>query len=77
MPDYVINAGGVIAVWYEYSNGDRALLSGQVDRIYSTVMEILELAEMQPRPTSQVADQIALSRLHETTGGESLRQAAI
>ncbi len=62
-PDYVVNAGGVIAVWYEYSGGNPEALPAEVDRIYATLTEIFERSEMQREPTSDVADQMAKSRI--------------
>ena len=63
-PDYVINAGGVIAVWYEYSGSNVSALAAQVDVIYVTLLEIFEQAGVEQKPTNSIANQIALSRIH-------------
>lgn len=76
-PDYVINAGGVIAVWYEYSNADPDGLTSDVDRIYSTLMEIFEHAKIQRQPTNSIANQIALSRLHGGPGANPVEKIAV
>lgn len=64
-PDYVINAGGVIAVWYEYSAKNTQTLTAEVDRIYTTLMEIFEQSEAQRQPTSDIADQLAMLRIEK------------
>ncbi len=69
VPDYVINAGGVICVGYEYFrnsgynpqdfNLERGAMVEHVERIGSTVMEILKTAQAQNLPTGEAADKLA------------------
>lgn len=63
-PDYVINAGGVIAVWYEYTGRNQGLLAGQVDGIHDTLLEIFDRAQTDHQPTNYIANRIAQARLH-------------
>ena len=76
-PDYVINAGGVIAVWYEYSSSEPKALPAQVDKIYFTLSEIFERAENQRVSTNQIANEVAISRIQAQSATTSLRQIAI
>ncbi len=62
-PDYVINAGGVITVWYEYTGRDQASLTDQVDKIYGTLLEIFNRAQLYNQTTNQIANHIARARL--------------
>ena len=62
-PDYVINAGGIIDVYYERTgNFDRAELTAHIERIYDNLMEIFARARKEERPTGEVADAIAEER---------------
>ena len=69
VPDYVINAGGVICVGYEYFrkteynpqdfNIERGSMVSHVERIGQFVTNILEEAEKRGLPTGETADQMA------------------
>ena len=63
-PDYVINAGGLINVTYEYEGGaySREVALQHVGGIFDTLMEIFKFAEENNLPTSTAADQIAEQR---------------
>lgn len=61
-PDYVINAGGIIDVYYERTGFDRAALLKHVEGIYGTLLEIFERAAKEQRPTGEVADALAEAR---------------
>lgn len=67
-PDYLINAGGLINVYYEYvmlTTGkmqDRAMLLSHVDRIAETAESIFKKAEQENISTSSAADRIAEER---------------
>jgi leucine dehydrogenase len=63
-PDYVINAGGIIAVSHEY-RGDAtvAQVKAEIERIPVRLTEIFERARREGRPTSVIADQMARDRL--------------
>jgi len=69
VPDYVVNAGGVICVGYEFfrKSGynpqgfaiNRQSMIVHVERIGKTVTNILQRAQDQNKPTGEVADLIA------------------
>ena len=63
-PDYVINAGGIIDVYYEHAGLDagRSELVAHIDRIHDNLMEIFARSRREERPTSEVADAIAEER---------------
>jgi leucine dehydrogenase len=67
-PDYVINAGGLISVYYEYANKlsgkayDRAQVMAHVQRIDDTSETIFRRAEQDGISTSLAADRIAEQR---------------
>lgn len=65
-PDYAINAGGLINIYYEgVAEGgySRTRAFEHVSRIEQTVAEILERAKAERRPTHLVADRIAEERV--------------
>ena len=63
-PDYVINAGGIIDVYYEHAGLDagRSELVAHIDRIHDNLMEIFARSRREERPTGEVADAIAEER---------------
>ena len=61
-PDYVINAGGVIDVAFERTGYDLEEVVAKVEGIGESLAEIFERAEVEQRPTSEVADAIARER---------------
>ncbi|MCC5869470.1 MAG: amino acid dehydrogenase [Gammaproteobacteria bacterium] len=63
-PDYVINAGGVIAVGIDaVPNADRATIRQRVLGIHDTLLEIFRKADAEGLATSTCADRIALARV--------------
>jgi leucine dehydrogenase len=64
VPDFVVNAGGVIAVAQEHLGAaDGASVWAKVDRIAATVAEILERAETDGTTPARAADAAARRRL--------------
>lgn len=61
-PDFVINAGGIIKVCYEYLNKPEADVAAHVREISDTLAEVFARADREGRPTSVVADEIAEAR---------------
>lgn len=61
-PDFVINAGGIIKVCYEYFKKPDSEIDGHVRRIADTLTEVFERADREQLPTSVVADRVAESR---------------
>jgi leucine dehydrogenase len=76
VPDYAINAGGIISVAFEYFGRnpsasmpqplDETQLDLKVSAIGDTVSEILARAKMENRPTGMVADEVARERFAPT-----------
>lgn len=62
VPDYVINAGGVIDIALEDHPGGNAAMMERVRQIGDTVTAILEEASRMALPTNEVADRMAESR---------------
>ncbi len=64
VPDYVLNAGGIIDIYHQTqdTSSDQALGS-QVRAIGDTVLAVLNQAEAQNLPTQLVANKIAEARL--------------
>ena len=74
VPDYVINAGGVIAVAHEYlGERDGSVVRAKIDRIAATVSEILEQAQADGTTPARAAD--AAARLRLGRRGERRRAA--
>jgi leucine dehydrogenase len=61
-PDYVINAGGLIDVYYEGPNYDVKIVKQHVERIYDTLLDVCHKAEALHISTSEAADIIAEER---------------
>ena len=70
-PDYVINAGGLIALSLNLTpdgyTAERAL--SLTSRIGDTLAEIFSRADAEDRPTNEVADKIALERVRNVAHG--------
>jgi len=72
-PDYAINAGGIIDVYYQRSGGSAAQIDAHVNGIGDTLREIFIRSAASDVPTSLIADRLALERLQ--AGGESRPEA--
>jgi len=78
-PDYVINGGGIINVAGEIRALERgeafdpAWVDAKLDRLALTLEEVLEQAQVERRPTYEVANEIARARI---VGGTKTRAAA-
>ena len=64
-PDFVINAGGIIKVCYEYMNTPEDGMDAHVRRIADTLTEVFQRADADNLPTSVVADQVAEARFRK------------
>jgi leucine dehydrogenase len=62
VPDYVINAGGVIDVAFERTGYDLEQVVAKIEGIASSLKEIFERSDAEQRPTSEVADDLARER---------------
>lgn len=65
VPDYVVNAGGLIYVAGQLSHITEAETQNKIHQIYDTLLEIFQRAERESRPTNEVADVIAKERLKQ------------
>ncbi|MFN2361244.1 MAG: Glu/Leu/Phe/Val dehydrogenase [Marinobacter sp.] len=61
-PDFVINAGGIIDVYYERTGPDPDAVRRHVDTIGETLEEIFQRSDRDDLPTGQIADQLAEER---------------
>jgi leucine dehydrogenase len=63
VPDFLINAGGLINVGAELDGYNRERVMGNVEKIYDRTLEILELSEREKIHTQAAAMKIAEKRL--------------
>ncbi|MCB1692643.1 MAG: Glu/Leu/Phe/Val dehydrogenase [Pseudomonadales bacterium] len=63
-PDYVINAGGIIDVYYGRVGYDHRKVIEHIERTGRTLAGIFERAQETGKPTGGTADRIASERLH-------------
>ncbi|MCB1644190.1 MAG: Glu/Leu/Phe/Val dehydrogenase [Pseudomonadales bacterium] len=61
-PDYVINAGGIIDIWYEQTGYDYDKVMRHTHRIADTLEAIFDTSEQLGLPTDQIADRMAEER---------------
>ena len=61
LPDYIVNAGGVINCGMEIVEGkyDANIVNAKVDNIYDTTLKIISLAKEKQISTSRAADEYA------------------
>ncbi|MCL2839354.1 MAG: leucine dehydrogenase [Defluviitaleaceae bacterium] len=64
-PDYLVNAGGVINVFYELQPGgyDEAAALRDIDRIYYRMLDVLNIAKETGKYTYETADKMAEDRI--------------
>ncbi len=64
VPDYVVNAGGVIGsstVIFTTPNREESI--ERIEGLYDTILHILEQADAENRLPSEIADELAISRI--------------
>ena len=61
-PDYAINAGGIIDVYYGRSGGSAAQLKAHIEGIGATLEQIFQRADAASKTTVEIADQLAEER---------------
>ncbi len=64
-PDYVINAGGIIDIYYERSDYDHRKVTNHIDAIGKTLKGIFSRAEESGLCTQVIADRIAEERFKD------------
>ncbi len=63
-PDFVVNAGGIINVYYELQGYNRERALTHAERIYDTTTKIFEIAKQQKLPTYLAANHLAEERIN-------------
>ncbi len=66
IPDYVINAGGVINVYEEFVGYDKEKAMEKASKIFDNVNEIIEISKRDSIPTYKAADKLAEDRIAKT-----------
>lgn len=62
-PDYVINAGGLVHAYAQYAHISDNEINYKIEQIYDTLWMIFERSQYDNKATSDIADDIAASRL--------------
>ncbi|MCX2781759.1 amino acid dehydrogenase [Microbulbifer thermotolerans] len=76
-PDYVINAGGIIDVYYQQQGDyDPARVKAHIETIGSTMQEIFQRAAETGETTAHVADRIAEERFGHEDASKNIDPAA-
>jgi leucine dehydrogenase len=72
-PDYIINSGGIInaAAEFDPDGYDPKVTRDKVNHIYDTLLQVFDRAEIENKPTSVVADEIAEYKLLQRVGKRS------
>ncbi len=73
IPDYVANSGGIISGCIDMLKWDRKAVTNRIDAIYSTVLELLEVASRKNVQPSIVADQLVEERLEAAASSRYCR----
>lgn len=67
-PDFMINAGGIINVYYEYQGTyNPELAMRHIEKTYHTIIEVLDSAQEQQIPPHEAALQVAKARIRGAT----------
>jgi leucine dehydrogenase len=61
-PDYAINAGGIIDVFYERVGHDHHKVLAHIESIADTLEQIFQRADASDRPTGEIANELAEER---------------
>jgi leucine dehydrogenase len=62
-PDFVVNAGGIINVFYELEGYNRERALSHAEKIYDTTLNIFKVSKEQNIPTYMAANRIAEKRI--------------
>ena len=62
-PDFVVNAGGIINVFYELEGYNRERALSHAEKIYDTTFNIFQIAKKEGLPTYMAANRIAEHRI--------------
>ncbi len=64
VPDYAINAGGLINVAQEVEGYDRQKAFDRASKIYDTILELLTRAKASGKRPEQIADLMVEEKIH-------------
>jgi leucine dehydrogenase len=62
-PDYVVNAGGIINVYYELDGYNRGRAMAHAEKIYETTYNLFQLAKQEGIPTYMAANTLGEKRI--------------
>jgi len=62
-PDYVVNAGGIINVYYELEGYNRGRAMAHAEKIYETTFNLFQLAKQEGIPTYMAANRLGEKRI--------------
>lgn len=62
-PDFVVNAGGIINVYYELEGYNRERALAHAEKIYDTTFQLIQLAKKEGVPTYLAANRMAEQRI--------------
>ncbi len=62
-PDFVVNAGGIINVFYELEGYNRERALSHAEKIYDTTWNIIQMAKAEKIPTYMAANRLAEKRI--------------
>jgi leucine dehydrogenase len=62
-PDFVVNAGGIINVYYELDGYNRERALAHAEKIYTTTFDLFELAKKEGIPTYMAANRLGEQRI--------------
>jgi leucine dehydrogenase len=62
-PDFVVNAGGIINVYYELEGYNRERALSHAEKIYDTTYNLFQLAKKENIPTYQAANKLGEQRI--------------
>lgn len=71
-PDFAINAGGIIDVFYERKGASPDQVRAHVDTIGDTLTEIFNRSDRTGLPTGEIANELAEERFRKHTAGAGL-----
>lgn len=64
VPDYAVNAGGIINIFMELDGYDKERALRKADEIYSTMKEIFHRSKASKKPPFVIADELAEERIY-------------
>lgn len=63
VPDFIINAGGLIHVAAIYDHGDSAKANQHINQLYDNLLALFQRAKAEQRPTNEIAEVIAKEKI--------------